>query len=149
MIGTSRPARVSGARALGWALALVTLTGCDPAPGRACPAIGWSNQLVVRLADGWPPGEGRSVRVECSSPCGWEVRRDAPLAERTELTTTLDGTAVAIGLDMTAPDAVDVAVLGADGAALAGIRTDLAWVRVGGTAECGGPHEATVTVPAP
>jgi hypothetical protein len=25
----------------------------------------------------------------------------------------------------------------------------LAWVRVGGSAECAGPHEATVTIPAP
>jgi hypothetical protein len=29
------------------------------------------------------------------------------------------------------------------------VGADLAWVRVGGSADCGGPHEATVTVPAP
>ena len=29
------------------------------------------------------------------------------------------------------------------------VGADLAWVRVGGSAEYGGPHEATVTIPAP
>jgi hypothetical protein len=33
--------------------------------------------------------------------------------------------------------------------ALLAVGALLAWVRVGGSAECGGPHEAAVTVPAP
>jgi hypothetical protein len=42
-----------------------------------------------------------------------------------------------------------VTVLGPDGAVVAEVDAVLAWVRVGGSAECGGPHEAAVTVPAP
>jgi len=50
---------------------------------------------------------------------------------------------------MATPDAVAVTVLAADGAELAGVDVELDRVRVGGSAECGGPSEATVTVPAP
>ena len=50
---------------------------------------------------------------------------------------------------MVSPETVAVAVLGPDGAVLAELTADLEWARVGGSAECGGPHEATVTVPAP
>ena len=39
--------------------------------------------------------------------------------------------------------------IGPDGGVLAGLSADLDWQRVGGSEECGGPHEATVTVPAP
>jgi hypothetical protein len=47
------------------------------------------------------------------------------------------------------PGTVAVTVLGPDGAVLAAVDGAPDWVRVGGSAECGGPHEATVTVPAP
>ncbi len=33
--------------------------------------------------------------------------------------------------------------------ALPAVGVVLAWVRVGGSADCGGPHEARVTVPVP
>jgi hypothetical protein len=74
---------VSGPRTLAWAAVVLALAGCDGGAARACPAIGWSNQLTVRLAEDWPPGGGRSVRVEGSSACAWEVRRDGFPEERT------------------------------------------------------------------
>ena len=50
---------------------------------------------------------------------------------------------------MVVPETVDVTVLGPDGAVLAELTADPEWERVGGSAECGGPMAATVTVPAP
>ncbi|WP_164702708.1 hypothetical protein [Modestobacter sp. KNN46-3] len=88
-----------------------------------CPAIGWSNGLVVELVEGWPAAD--AVRIECPSPCG-----PVPMTPSDE-----------------EPDAVTV--LAADVAALGRAELDLDWVRVGGSAECGGPLEATATVPAP
>ncbi len=120
--------------------AVLALTACDGGVGRACPAIAWGNGLTVELADGWPPGEGRSVRVACPQSCGLEVPDGvAPLV----------GDRATVSFLMETPDSVDVAVLGPDGGVLAGLTADLEWERVGGSAECGGPHEATVTVPAP
>ena len=45
-------------------------------------------------------------------------------------------------------ETVEVAVLGSDDAVLAGTTAAPAWVRDGGSEQCGGPREATVTVPA-
>ena len=50
---------------------------------------------------------------------------------------------------MATPVEVDIAVLGPDGAVLAETTAAPEWVRVGGSEECGGPMEGTVTVPAP
>ena len=128
--------------------AVLALTACDTGP-TACPAIAWGNGLTVELAGGWPPGEGRSVRVACPQPCGPEFREDAPPGPRHEGVAPLVGDRATVSFLMETPDEVHVAVLGPDGAVLAEVEADLEWVRVGGSAECGGPHEATVTVPAP
>ena len=128
--------------------AVLALTACDTGP-TACPAIAWSNGLTVELAGGWWPGEGRSVRVACPQPCGPEFREDAPPGPGHEGVAPLVGDRATVSFRMETPDEVHVAVLGPDGAVLAEVEADLEWVRVGGSAECGGPHEATVTVPAP
>jgi hypothetical protein len=128
--------------------AVLALTACDTAP-TACPAIAWGNGLTVQLAGGWPPGEGRSVRVACPQPCGPELREDAPPGRGHEGVAPLVGDRATVSFLMATPDEVDVAVLGPDGGVLAGLSADLDWQRVGGSEECGGPHEATVTVPAP
>ncbi|MCZ2812738.1 hypothetical protein O2W15_14970 [Modestobacter sp. VKM Ac-2979] len=118
--------------------------------GQACPAIGWSNGLTVELADGWPAAD--AVRVECTSPCGPVAM--APSAEEPDaFTVPLAGGTASVPITsvpiMGAPGSVTVAVLAADGAPLGRADLDLDWVRVGGSAECGGPHEATATVPVP
>ncbi len=118
-------------RAVLAAAALLALTSCG-GDRAVCPAVGWSNGLTVELTEDWPPGEGRTVRVGVAEAV-------APLTGRT----------ASVSFPMTTPDTVDVTVLGGDGAALAEVDADLDWVRVGGSEECGGPHRATATVPAP
>ena len=108
------------------ALVLAVLTGCGPE--RVCPPIGWSSTVVVELAPEWTDSEGASVRVA--------DRPAVPVA---------DGSAE-VWLDMSSPSTVQVAVLDAQGEVLAEREADLDWRRVGGTAECGGPTEATVVV---
>jgi hypothetical protein len=127
----------------------LALAACRDGTETVCPAIGWSTALVVTLADDWPPVGGGSLTVECAPRCGWTVVEGGAPVDRDRLTAPLDGASTVLHLDMSTPDSVDVRVLGPDGSELAGIEADLDWVRVGGSEACGGPMEATVTVPAP
>jgi hypothetical protein len=129
--------------------AALTLAACRDGTDTVCPAIGWSNALVVTLADDWPPVAGGSLTVDCAPRCGWAVVEGGAPVDRDRLTAPLDGASAVLHLDMSAPDSVDVRVLGPDASELAGLEADLDWVRVGGSEECGGPMEAAVTVPAP
>jgi hypothetical protein len=125
---------------------LLVAAGCgDTAGGTVCPAIGYSDGLTVRLADGWPPGAGRSVTVTCDEPCGPGDLGGGPRARSvsasvlgSEATLTISGQ----------PASVIVTVV-ENGAVVARADADLDWRRVGGSAECGGPEAATATVPAP
>jgi hypothetical protein len=126
--------------------AALAFSACAAGASTVCPAIGWSNTLTVGLADDWPPVDGGSLFVECSSRCGLKL---SPTDEPDELSVPLTGRSTVVQLDMTAPDAVVLTVLGADGAELAQLGTDLDWRRVGGTEECGGPSAASVVIPAP
>lgn len=125
--------------------AALALAACGAGAETVCPAIGWSNALTVGLADDWPPVDGASLRVECSSRCG-PYGRDGPADV---LTTPLGGPSTVVQLDMTAPDSVVLTVLAADGTELAQHEAGPDWRRVGGSEECGGPMAAVVTVPAP
>ena len=126
--------------------AAVAFSACAAGATTICAAIGWSNSLTVGLAAGWPPVEGGSLIVECSSRCGLAP---GPTDEPDEVSVPLSGRSTVVQLDMTTPDSVVVTVLGPDGATLADLETDLDWRRVGGTEECGGPMTASVVVPAP
>ena len=123
----------------------LALAACGAGAETVCPAIGWSNTLTVGLADGGPSADGGTLLVECSSRCGM-YGREGPADE---LSVPLDGPSTVVQLDMTAPDSVVLTVLGADGTELTRHDADLDWVRVGGSEECGGPHAASVVVPAP
>ena len=140
---------MSGPRTLAWAAAVLALAGCDGGVGRACPAVAWGNALTVELADDWLPGESRSVRVGCPEACGLPGLEGTPSGPIHEGVAPLTGDRATVSFVLETPDEVDLAVLGSDGAVLAELTADLEWVRVGGSAECGGPHSATVTVPAP
>ncbi|SFF32234.1 hypothetical protein [Blastococcus tunisiensis] len=129
--------------------AAVALGACAGGAPTVCPAIGWTNAVIVELADDWPPVEGGSLTVDCAPMCGWAVVEDAPLAEQDHLAVPLEGPTAVVQLDMSAPDAVSIRVLGPDKTELADVDTDLDWRRVGGSEQCGGPMEATVVVPAP
>ena len=127
-------------------LAVLAVTGCGAGPETACPAIGYSSTLLVELGAGWPDEAGRTVRVDCAGPCpdplaGTGGPDDVRTAELTGTSATFDW------FDATGD--VVVTVLGPDGVELASVDTALEYERVGGTAECGGPMQATVTVPAP
>ncbi len=108
------------------ALVVPVMTGC--AQERVCPPIGWGSTLVVELGPEWPDLVGASVRLEDSAAV------------------PLRGGSAAFSLDMPRPGTVVVTVLDAQGAPLAETETEPDWRRVGGTAECGGPSEATVVV---
>jgi hypothetical protein len=131
---------VSGRRALLLAGALLAVTGCTAAHGQACPTVGWGSALVVRLGEGWPADVGRTVSVECPGGCGIGPDDEEPL------TAALGGAEVALSWVGGGEDVV-VTVTGPG--EHAEVATDLVWRQVGGSAECGGPMEATVTVPAP
>jgi hypothetical protein len=122
----------------------LALTACGGAGATACPAVGWVNTVVVEFADDWPAVEG-GVTLRCEPACHQPVLVDPATA-------TVDpagGAPATATFDMSTPDSVVIRVIGPDGTALAEVDADLEWERVGGSEDCGGPHEATVTVPAP
>ncbi len=124
-------------------VALAIVTGASACAPTVCPAIGWSDTLVVRLRGdatavarvqlctdaGCAPAEG----VDAAGPLG-------PIALRVHeddvWTFTVDGL----------PDTFTVRALAADGSTLSAAEVTPEWVRVGGSARCGGPHKATVTL---
>lgn len=129
---------------------LLALVACQAdEPPVACPAVAWSTTVIVELAADWPALDGGSVQLECSPACSLEVRLDEDPAPLRELSLPLVGSSVEFGLLMNAPESAVVTVLGADGTRLAEVEEELDWVRVGGSAECGGPMQTTVEVPAP
>lgn len=141
-----------------------------------CPAIGWSNNLLVEL-------EGNVSAVAevqgcvdgaCSQVVQPAPQTDAPVEKITPeasggtgnktgqkshlpsqyfspyTASRRDGDSWAVNLDMDAPKNVTVRALDADGTVLAEDEYALEWVRVGGSEQCGGPGEAgpvTLTVP--
>ncbi|MGY1804122.1 hypothetical protein ACI78T_12675 [Blastococcus sp. SYSU D00922] len=138
------PPPVAGAACL--LAAGLALGACQAGAETVCSAVGWSNGLTVELAEGWPEVADGALGLDCSSPCGLQVRQGD---EPDGLTVPLTGTVTVAQLGMTTPDSVTVTVLGADGVELAVHEADPDWIRVGGTEECGGPHAATVVVPVP
>ena len=158
-------------RSLAWLTvllpALVPVAGC----ARVCTAIGWSNFVTVAL-----DGDTRNVSwVQLCTPdsCSPATESPAPQTVLPSATATPTGanglgfppgggpTARRItvekigsdgwqfGFDMDSPGSVTVRALGPTGKALAEKKVSLAWQRIGGTAECGGPETAapvTLTV---
>lgn len=114
------------------------LTGCVPF---ACPAIGWTNTLTVQL-------DGHTAAVDQVQLC-----TDAGCAPADGVDTTgphglisvadHDGDTWTFSLD-SLPDTFTVRTLATDGTVLSDTEVTPAWERVGGSAQCGGPGEATV-----
>ena len=139
---------MSAVRFAALALVCAAVAGCRAGPEQACPAVGWTNELTVELAPDRPAVPGGTVHVACSSPCGIGLSRTGTDEPLDELSAPLSGRSAQLQLDMTTPDSVVVTVLGPDGGQLAELDTDLDWVRVGGSAQCGSPMQASVLVPA-
>lgn len=120
-------------------------------PITECPAIGWSNQFDV-IVKGPAAAEAARVTICSAQGCTDPVRAASPGPTHDPLssTTELGGARWRVQLGFDAPEQVTISVLGADGSTLTETTADLEWHRVGGSEECGGPHEAdpvTVEIP--
>jgi hypothetical protein len=154
----------------GVALLCAGLTACAP-PGVACPAIGYFSSAQIVLSE---PKSGVQLELCDGEGCvpGPPIAPvDAPLVIATELPAT-SGDAPAVEPDETPIEDTGVLaiagngltgwnadfvggqpvigyrVIGADGAVIAEGAVEVEWVRVGGSAQCGGPREAKVELPA-
>ena len=126
------------------ALAIVALTVVAvvgprvPAPPQACPAIGYSSVLEVTLE-----GVASEVAVlQVRDGDQWQPPYP-PDAEVPAIPTSHDGDTWTFTL-FSSPRSIMLRALDDDGDTLARTEVDVGWVRVGGTAECGGPMEAQV-----
>lgn len=139
MIGRRRASIVTVAGLI----AVLGLSGCVSIPFGACPAIGWLNTLTVAL-----DGDTAAVdQVQLCTEAGCAPASDVDMTGPLGLITVADhdGDTWTFSVD-SLPDTFTVRTLAADGTALSDTEVTPEWVRVGGSAQCGGPHEATVTV---
>jgi hypothetical protein len=128
-------------RRLMWAgvavAAASALAGCGANPFVACPAIGWSNEVVVSVSDPQVAAVDLCDERGCASEvsdAGGIVGLQPPSVE--------DGAWRFALPDMSTPDEVTVRAISADGAVLAERAVRLEWVRTGGSEQCGGPGAA-------
>lgn len=117
------------------------LTGCTPL---ACPAIGWSNIVTVQLRG--DTSSVAQVQLCVDGACGpaEDVDMTGPLGMVS--LSDHEGGAWAFHVDMGFPSEFTVRSLAADGSVLSDSEVAPEWVRVGGSAHCGGPAEATVEI---
>ncbi|ODT25894.1 MAG: hypothetical protein ABS64_00625 [Microbacterium sp. SCN 69-37] len=122
----------------------MTMTGLTGCVSFACSAIGWSNTLTVQV-----DGDTRAVdQVQLCTDAGCAPADDldpsGPLGWIT--IESNDGDSWTFSVGMTSVEQITVRTLAADGTVLSDTEVIPEWVRVGGSAQCGGPSEATVTV---
>ncbi|MBD8080398.1 hypothetical protein [Cellulosimicrobium arenosum] len=123
------------------ALTVVAAVVAPDVPGtqRACPAIGYSSVLEVTL-----DGDTSEVAVlQVRDGDHWQPLYP-PDAEVPAIPTSHDGDTWTFTL-FYPPNLIALRALDDDGDVLEQTEFDVGWVRVGGTAECGGPTEAEVT----
>lgn len=126
-------------------LPMGALAACAGGPGSTsqvvCPAIGWTSSLAVEIeGDSSPVGQ---VQV-CDEEGCWPDPHAAPMGGG-----LIDIKGAGSDWSFTfafAPDPIKVLVTSSTGTVLSETEVDPEWVRVGGSAECGGPHRAVVTV---
>lgn len=164
--------RVLGA-ALGAAALVVALGGCGAFPV-ACPAIGWTNTVEVRVpgsadADSPvhevafcagtdctpgeapvqtpPPTDGATPAAPAPLPPGFTNGPEgSPVPSPYWSTTEHDGEQWNVMLPMSAPERGRVALRDVAGTTVAERAVDLTWTRHGGSEQCGGPSTARTTV---
>ena len=136
-----------GVAAIGAVAGLVTalaLSGCGPVV--ACPAIGYLATLTVRVeGDLGRIGEVRLCIEEACTPGADPSSLPVPLST-VSLQAHDPGSAEWRFTMMPSSSGFTVRVLDTAGSTLVDTAADADWVRVGGTEQCGGPTEATVTV---
>ncbi|PJJ55384.1 hypothetical protein CLV54_3274 [Compostimonas suwonensis] len=130
----------AGLLAVAGLVTVMGVTGCVPF---ACPAIGWTNALTVQL-----DGDTTAVdQVQLCTEAGCAPVGDENVTGPLGLVTVeaQNGNAWTFSVDGL-PDTFTVRMLTADGAVLSDTEVTPEWDRVGGSEQCGGPSEATVTV---
>lgn len=123
----------------------LSLSGCGGGDV-ACNAVGYSNLLSVEVKSDLPIG---SVVIDLPD-------EDADLTQSERQTYygsgpmehAADGTWQS-SLNVVVPATVTLQVLDPVGATIAETEVHPEWIRVGGTEQCGGPHEATVEIHVP
>ena len=132
------------ARAMGALVMLVGLTtvaACRPVQGVACPAIGYIASVDVSLAEAWPGRADLRLDVACVTPTGGGTPCDLQGASRGP---TWHGTSGNPPAAVIATVRRGDVVLDTQTVALSSRVTDYPY-----GPQCGGPVEATGTVPAP
>jgi hypothetical protein len=136
--------RMPALAALGCAVLLEASLAACTTP-RACTAVGWLNQVRVHVT-------GETAAVErvtfCDGATCVPPPPPTPAPDRLD-TTTREGDVWTINIDMSTPRTGHLGAYDAAGTLLVDQRVALAWKRVAGTAECGGPERAEVTLRIP
>ena len=144
--------RVTAAKAgRRWMLAAALLIGtiglsaCSPF-NLACPAIGWINALTIQL-DG-DVSEVADVQLCIDDACVPTEDGAVPDDLAQVALDPQDGNSDewVFTTGMSTPAAFTVRVLAADGSILTDAAVTPEWIRGGGSEQCGGPGDATVTV---
>lgn len=133
--------RRAGIVAVAGLVTVMGLTGCVPF---ACPAIGWTNALTVQL-----DGNASAVnQVQLCTEAGCAPAEDESVTGPLGLVAVeaQNGDAWTFAVDGL-PDTFTVRTLAADGTVLSDTEVTPEWDRIGGSEQCGGPSEATITVP--
>lgn len=121
--------------------ALVTVTACRPVQGVACPAIGYVASVDVSLAEAWPGRADLQLDVACVTPVAGGASCDLQGESRGPTWHGMSGNPPAAVIATVRRGDV---VLDTQTVALSSRVTDYPY-----GPECGGPVEATATVPAP
>ncbi|WP_146236319.1 hypothetical protein [Curtobacterium sp. MCBD17_023] len=140
--------------ATGAALSVLTTAACGIVP-TACPAIGWTNTVVVTVSG--PVGSVDAVRdvaVCTGTGCTPPAPSDPPVlppevAPAPSPTSTAAGTVWRLPVLMGTPDRAVVELRDAADRPLLTETVRTRWIRYGGSEQCGGPSTAEVTVRAP
>jgi hypothetical protein len=151
-----RPLRALAALLAAGALA-ATASGCA-GDDVACPAMAWSNEAEIRLT-GSPDAVAQVAWVElcdgrrCSDSAEDPrdpVTDDTPAGYRDFEAVPSGADAWVVRFLMSMPEPVTLTAYAADATVLATADADLAWTRVGGSEQCGGPSVADpVDLPIP
>lgn len=124
---------------------LFPVAGC----ANACTAVGWFDELEVEVTGS---GAAEVDRLEvcfdgsCYSGGVSDREKTGPQFDVVAVAVAKTETGWTITTSMQTPETVQLRASSESGEVLAEHVVDLSWKRVGGSARCGGPHEAKTTI---